>query len=184
MGLSPGLVPAGRHSCVRQQEIVPNGPCLYRDSPICIPYRLYCSGRLVEGGLQCGGRSVGNPKWKAGLATGSLSPLIFFLINPPFSRTQNGFLFSSVSVKPHILFHCEVGFGSTDFSLCAFDLGFPLGEHTNQKGTDLCDLTALHLRAANTQGDGPTATTKFLSEVRAIRSEVGARIKHAQELRT
>src|SRR6267378_3522043 len=41
---------------------------------------------------------------------------------PHFSRTLNGFLFSGISMMRCTSFRCEAGFGSTDFSLCAFPL--------------------------------------------------------------
>src|SRR5882762_592171 len=41
---------------------------------------------------------------------------------PHFSRTRNGFLFSGISMMRCTSFRCEAGFGSTDFSLCAFPL--------------------------------------------------------------
>src|SRR6266478_6624451 len=41
---------------------------------------------------------------------------------PHFSRTRIGFLFSGISMMRCIAFRCEAGFGSTDFSLCAFPL--------------------------------------------------------------
>src|SRR6267143_2470324 len=41
---------------------------------------------------------------------------------PHFSRTLNGFLLSGISLMRCIAFRCEAGFGSTDFSLCAFPL--------------------------------------------------------------
>src|SRR5713226_3166027 len=42
--------------------------------------------------------------------------------NLRLSQTRVGSLFSVVSLMPRIALRCEVGFRSTDFSLCAFPL--------------------------------------------------------------
>src|SRR6267378_5889981 len=48
---------------------------------------------------------------------------------PHFSRTCNGFLFSSISLMRCFASRCEAGFGSTDFSLWAFPLVRKLKSH-------------------------------------------------------
>src|SRR5712692_2795345 len=82
--------------------------------------------------------------------------------NLRLSQMRVGSLFSVVSLMPRIALRCEVRFGSADFSLCAFPLVQKSKSHRLKPV--LLDRTgpALWLHVWN----GPTAITKFLSQIR------------------
>src|SRR6267143_5837554 len=58
------------------------------------------------------------------ISGGLTQPLLSFSARPGlhFSQTPNGFLFLLGSLMRRIAIRCKAGFGSTDFSLCAFPL--------------------------------------------------------------
>jgi hypothetical protein len=56
-------------------------------------------------------------------------------------------------------FRCEAGFGSTDFSLCAFPL---VRKPKSHRLKSLCYLTAPHLRSVCTQWLKPPKKTQIL----------------------
>ena len=58
------------------------------------------------------------------ISGGLTQPLLSFSVMPSlhFSQTPNGFLFLLGSLMRRVGIRCKAGFGSTDFSLCAFPL--------------------------------------------------------------
>src|SRR6266404_5550571 len=58
------------------------------------------------------------------ISGGLTQPLLSFSVMPSlhFSQTPNGFLFLLGSLMRRVAIRCKAGFGSTDFSLCAFPL--------------------------------------------------------------